>query len=255
MTNTTAAIVARQIKKELKEIGVKSQVTSKNFSMGNSVDIYVDDLSPEKFAEVQKICMKYQLGHFDGMTDSYEYSNVANNLVGQVKYVNITNFMSIEISDAITSWIRKKDIHNQFRTDEDVQKFFNDCGMHRSNLIRKIFRGNTSLLGDFWADYNKEQSKEVEPEVVEDKKSVDTCICEYLKKYIEDGTSAKIYTVPNYKIAEFQLSNNEGTRFVGFTDKGDRVDKKFYKTFKECMLTILFGTENSEKTLVDFLLK
>lgn len=251
MTNTTAAIVARQIKKELKEIGVKSQVTSKNFSMGNSVDIYVDDLSPEKFAEVQKICMKYQLGHFDGMTDSYDYSNVNNNLVGQVKYVNITNFMSIEISDAITSWIHKKDIHNQFRTDTDVQKFFNDCGMHRSNLIRKIFRGDTSLLGDFWADYNKEQPKKA----VEDKMSVDTYICEYFKKYIEDGTSVKIYTVPNYKIAEFQLSNNEGTRFTCFTDKGDRVDKKFYKTFKECMLTILLGTENSEKTIVDFLLK
>lgn len=250
MTNTTAAIVARQIKKELKEIGVKSQVTSKNFSMGNSVDIYVDDLSPEKFAEVQKICMKYQLGHFDGMTDSYDYSNVNNNLVGQVKYVNITNFMSIEISDAITSWIHKKDIHNQFRTDADVQKFFNDCGMHRSNLIRKIFRGDTSLLGDFWADYNKEQSKKV----VEDKKSVDTCICEYLKKYIENGTSVKIYTVPNYKIAEFQLSNNEGTRFVGFTHSGDRLNIKFYRTFDECMLTILIGTKNSEKTLVDFLL-
>lgn len=251
MTNTTAAIVARQIKKELKEIGVKSQVTSKNFSMGNSVDIYVDDLSPEKFAEVQKICMKYQLGHFDGMTDSYDYSNVNNNLVGQVKYVNITNFMSIEISDAIIAWIQEKDIHNQFRTDADIQKFFNDCGMHRSNLIRKIFRGDTSLLGDFWADYNKEQSKEV----VEDKKSVDTCICEYLKKYIEDGTSVKIYTVPNYKIAEFQLSNNEGTRFVGFTNDGDRLNMKFYRTFDECMLTILIGEYNSKKTLVDFLLK
>lgn len=96
---STAALAAKAIRKELKEKfpGVKFSVRSSNFSMGNSVDISYDVIThgvegdnkaPVK--DVWDIASKYQYGHFDGMTDSYEYSNFHDDLP-QVKYVNVSH--------------------------------------------------------------------------------------------------------------------------------------------------------------------
>lgn len=75
---TEAAYVASIIKNELKATypRVKFSVRSQVFSMGDSVDIsYTKGKDTPTCADVEKIVKKYQAGHFDGMTDSYEYSN------------------------------------------------------------------------------------------------------------------------------------------------------------------------------------
>jgi len=146
---TEAAKAAKEIRKELKAINVKASVKSQTFSMGNSVDIYVTDLSPETEKQVQAICSKYQYGHFDGMTDSYEVSNLNANLVAQAKYVFVENKPSDEMIENILNWLDSKDAHKQFSTDEKIQKFYGDYSMSRYSLARKIFRGY-DLFGGYW---------------------------------------------------------------------------------------------------------
>lgn len=97
---SSAALAAKAIRKELKEKfpGVKFSVRSSNFSMGNSVDIAYDTVlhgeqdgdGKAPASEVWKVANKYQYGHFDGMTDSYEYSNRHDDLP-QAKYVHVSH--------------------------------------------------------------------------------------------------------------------------------------------------------------------
>ena len=83
---TTAAKAAKAIRKELKEAfpSIKFSVTSKNFSMGNSID--VDWMTGPTSKEVEAIINKYQYGHFNGMEDIYEHSNSRED-IPQAKYV------------------------------------------------------------------------------------------------------------------------------------------------------------------------
>lgn len=91
-TKTTHALTAQAIREELKEKipGVKAQVRSEAFSMGNAVRVKISEFTEygpdETLTKARDICAKYQYGHFDGMTDSYEFSNGRND-VPQVKFV------------------------------------------------------------------------------------------------------------------------------------------------------------------------
>lgn len=92
---TEAAQVAAAIRRVLALAfpGVKFRVTSENFSMGNAVDIHWTD-GPTS-ASVDALVSVYQYGHFDGMTDCYEYSNRHKDMP-QAKYVHATRHMSDE---------------------------------------------------------------------------------------------------------------------------------------------------------------
>ena len=72
---------------------IKFRVRSENYAGGDSVHIdYTDGV---KLAEVEKICGKYQAGKFDGMTDSYDYSNTSDN-IPQSKYIFVSRKLSAE---------------------------------------------------------------------------------------------------------------------------------------------------------------
>lgn len=81
-----AAQAAKLIRKELKAAFPKTKfsVTSEYFSMGNAVNISWDN-GPAK-SEVHEISDKYEYGHFDGMTDCYEFSNKRTD-IPQTKFV------------------------------------------------------------------------------------------------------------------------------------------------------------------------
>lgn len=146
---TDAAKAAKAIRAELKAIGVKARVKSQTYSGGDSVDVYTTDLTPEVMAQVNTICKKYQEGHFDGMTDCYEYTNTNSELTAQVKYVFVENSASDDMITNILNWIDSKDAGKQFDTDAKVKEFFRDYSMSRYNLARKMFRGY-DLFGGFW---------------------------------------------------------------------------------------------------------
>lgn len=84
--------IGRIVKAELKKAfpNVKFSVTS------DSDSVRVNWTNGVTVKMVEEITGKYKLGHFDGMTDSYEYSNRRHD-VPQVSYV----FLSRDISEDI----------------------------------------------------------------------------------------------------------------------------------------------------------
>lgn len=89
------AQAAQQIKAELKAnyLTVKFSVRSESFSMGNAVRISWHDGPMTK--EVDAIVGKYQYGHFDGMQDLYENTNMRSD-IPQAKYVQTSRQISEE---------------------------------------------------------------------------------------------------------------------------------------------------------------
>ena len=85
----TRIAATKNIRIELKRAfpAVKFSVTSSTFSMGDSIDVSWTD-GPTS-SQVREIIGKYKAGSFDGMTDSYEYSNNAwTDAFGDAKYVH-----------------------------------------------------------------------------------------------------------------------------------------------------------------------
>lgn len=82
-------VAAKNIRIELKRAFpvVKFSVTSKSYSMGNSVDVSWTDGPTAQ--QVDQIINKYEAGSFDGMTDSYSYEDtVWNRAFGRTKYAH-----------------------------------------------------------------------------------------------------------------------------------------------------------------------
>ncbi len=114
-----ASLAANAIKKEIKKEfpGIKVSVRSDNFAGGNSVDVYVEDASPEMMKSLNRIVSKYRYGHFDGMTDSYEYSNARDD-IPQVKYISIENHKSEAMFEKLDTFIKNN--FGSFDTPKDV---------------------------------------------------------------------------------------------------------------------------------------
>lgn len=83
---------SKAIREELKKKfpGVKFKVNSGG---GSAINIYYVD--GPSYESVDKIVGKYEMGHFDGMTDMYEYDNRRED-IPQVKYIFITREISLE---------------------------------------------------------------------------------------------------------------------------------------------------------------
>ena len=86
---STVAQAAKQIRQIIKKElpSVKFRVRSENYSMGDSINVYIGErvlttnehgheIWKNELAEKVKPLIKhYQYGHFDGMNDIYEHSN------------------------------------------------------------------------------------------------------------------------------------------------------------------------------------
>ena len=103
--HTQAALCAAAIRKELKAEGIKASVTSVNFANGNSVHVNFTDLSPFSYSAIKQELAKYQYGHFDGMNDIYEFSNIRED-IPQAKYVQVFNTMSDAKLEEVFQFIR-----------------------------------------------------------------------------------------------------------------------------------------------------
>jgi len=93
---TEAAICAKEIRKIIKKEfpTTKFKVHYSNFSMGDAVDVsYTNGPYTSK---VEKCIEHFQEGHFDGMTDCYEYDNDIKGLP-QTKYLHVNRHMSEEV--------------------------------------------------------------------------------------------------------------------------------------------------------------
>jgi len=108
MEHTQAAQAAKQIKAILKKAypTVKFSVKSDTYSNGDHVDVSYTDGPTAK--EVEGKISQFKLGHFDGMTDCYEYSNSRED-IPQTKFL----FVNRDLSEN-TKELLKKEIMSMF---------------------------------------------------------------------------------------------------------------------------------------------
>jgi len=106
-TQSTHAMAAKAIRNDLKKAFPETlfSVKSRTYAGGNSVD--VEWTNGPLSQEVNRIVGKYQYGHFDGMTDCYNYTNSRND-IPQVKYVQIRREVSEDIKQAVFEECRKR---------------------------------------------------------------------------------------------------------------------------------------------------
>ena len=93
MTLSTHAAAAKAIRTELKKYGIKARVTCSTYSMGDSVDVHLENEPPWTMDAIKSFASRYQYGHFDGMIDCYEYSNRRDD-IPQVMFVFVRNDFS-----------------------------------------------------------------------------------------------------------------------------------------------------------------
>lgn len=88
---TEAALAAKQIRSILKAKRIPASVKSATYSGGDSVTIDLNVcLSNEALRALETEVFHFQQGRFDGMSDSYEYSNCIEGLP-QVRFVFVHN--------------------------------------------------------------------------------------------------------------------------------------------------------------------
>lgn len=127
---TSVAQCAQAIRADLKENfkGVKFSVKSHDYSGGDSVRVSWCDGPTEE--EVEKRLSKYEYGHFNGMEDIYEYTNVINGLP-QTKYLFCDRLMSEETRQNLSEQAEK--VFNSLCDDTRRYLLSVDC------FLRRIF--------------------------------------------------------------------------------------------------------------------
>lgn len=106
---TNAALAAALIRKEIKAAfpSLQFRCKSQNYSGGNSVNVYMVDQPKAVVEKIKALTDKYEYGHFDGMTDCYEFSNSRDD-IPQVKFLFVNNELSSEKRQEIYAGIRQK---------------------------------------------------------------------------------------------------------------------------------------------------
>jgi hypothetical protein len=143
------AAVAKLLKAFCKTKGVKIRVRSEAYSGGTSVTVNMVDQSPATLEEIKSEASQYKYGHFDGMTDSYEYSNSRKD-IPQVKFLFVENRMSDEMRAKIYHYCKSNfaGMEEAPADHTEANHFYNkayDC--HADSLMWRIFNG---CDGDFW---------------------------------------------------------------------------------------------------------
>ncbi len=150
MTSTYAA-AAKIIRKELKKNGITAKVSAKSYSGGSSVDVYTTDLLPAALKEVKLFCGQFEMGHFDGMIDMYEYSNINADLP-QVKFVRVNNTYSDKVKQAAWNWMR-----SYYADMDDAPENYKDGGNHQvmgtwgDQMLHRVL--SDERKSGFWATY------------------------------------------------------------------------------------------------------
>ena len=150
-----AAKAAKEIRQFIKTKGIKARVTSKNYSMGNSVNVHVTDQTPEVMAMLHDNLDKYQYGDFNGMEDIYEYTNSQPD-IPQTKYLFINNDWSDGICQRVLDFLR-----DNINTEETLPDKYADCFSFRiwddyaTTIIYRVLIGSMDKLSNkFWLNYN-----------------------------------------------------------------------------------------------------
>lgn len=149
---TQAAQVTLAVRQWLKAESIPGRVTSKNYSMGDSVTVRLVDQVPAVYQKVKEYCAQYEYGSFDGMQDLYEYDNV-NRAIPQTKYLFVNNDLGEELQQKI--WDFARDYYEVLAAlPADVTKVYNiyvpQLGRYAGNVPRELFGGGSGLGMAYW---------------------------------------------------------------------------------------------------------
>ena len=130
---STAAIVADRIRKILKQKFpyCKFSVKSENYSGGDSVGVSYTDFLPTKTIEAQII--QFKDGHFDGMTDCYNYYEDEHEVDQQGILQTMPRTKFLFVNRSFSESVRndcKKYIESSYELTES-QKYQIDTAVHR----------------------------------------------------------------------------------------------------------------------------
>ena len=142
------AQAAAAIRKELKAHGIKARVTSASGSMTSSVNVDLSEcLAPWTLQAIENFCNRFQLGHFDGMIDCYEYSNT-NDDVPQVKFVFVRNGRSDEDRQAAYDYLLK----NYDGYQDKPARYEDAANLQGSSewVSTEVHRVLAGVMGDYW---------------------------------------------------------------------------------------------------------
>ena len=149
MSNHAAA--AAMVRRWMRENGFVGRVNADSYAGGSSVNIYVQDLPPNRLEELENYAGQFEYGHFDGMIDLYEYSNVRED-IPQVRFVFVNNEISAEMRQRIWDFLR-----GYYNGMENAPENAQDAGLYRNQnfqeygnvLIYRAFRGGY-MQNEFW---------------------------------------------------------------------------------------------------------
>ncbi len=133
---------AALIRKELKKNGIPASVSSKSYSMGDSVNVLLtENPLPATVKKVEEFTAQYQYGHFDGMTDMYEISN-NNNDIPQTKHLFVNTEYSDEFKQLAWDHVRAT-MHGGDDAPENVEEAYNYNlqGEWGSSWVHRVLAG------------------------------------------------------------------------------------------------------------------
>lgn len=146
---TEQAQAAALIRKELKANGIKATVRSASGSMTSSVRIQLANMvAPWTLQAIENFCNKFQMGHFDGMVDCYEYSNTNDDLP-QVKFVFVSNGRTDDDRQRAYEYLLK-----EYDGYQDKPASYEDAANLRGAsewVSTEVHRVLCGVMGEFWS--------------------------------------------------------------------------------------------------------
>lgn len=129
---TEAGEAAKEIRQVLKMAfpGQKFEVSSKNYSGGNSINISYTNGPTQK--EVERYVRDFEYGQFDGMTDMYNITN-RNKNIPQVKYLFVNRHMSPQLAkylrEELADYYSEWDSYPDYEKERLMYNMFKDYSM------------------------------------------------------------------------------------------------------------------------------
>lgn len=102
-TKSDNAIVASKIRAYLKEKGIEGKVRSSS-SGGSSVSVYVEDLCPRIFQELELYAKQFKAGYFDSNDGSYRFHQ--HHSGPSVMYMSVNNHFSDNVKQSVFTTLR-----------------------------------------------------------------------------------------------------------------------------------------------------
>ena len=156
MARRTAAIAAAEIRKALKDAGIKASVRSSG-GYSSSITIATTDASPDTLSAITEIYRPFKYGTFDPVQDLYEYTNVRDD-IPQVEYIHVDNKCSPELEKVLWQIARRlfggcDELPADFETARDMKvedgaQQYNTAGTYVHRLFTGFYPQYWEYAGD-----------------------------------------------------------------------------------------------------------